>query len=303
MRDIKNFNDLVALLKERKQRKRVAVVCGYDPSTQQSVMKALESEIIDAIFVGRREEVEKIEGLSNYADHISFVEADDLDDAARQAVTLVRENKADILMKGLIGSDKVLRAVLNKEYGILNRPAVLTHVAMTMIDGIDRPIFYTDAAVIPFPTQEQREQQVKYLANICHAIGIEEPRISLIHCSEKADAKNFPYTEGYEVIINKAQNGEYGRCIVGGPLDVKTSLCRESMLNKGIKSPIDGKADVLIFPNIEAANTFHKTITLFCHANVACILQGTTAPVVLPSRSDDAISKFYSLAFAALTVK
>ena len=156
--------------------------------------------------------------------------------------------------------------------------------------------------MIPFPSQEQRREQIRYVVRMCHALGIETPRVSLIHCSEEVNAKYFPYTVAYGDLIREAKDGEFGDCVLDGPLDVKTSLDASSLATKGIQSPIAGQADALIFPDIEAGNTFYKTLTLFCKAKVATALQGTDVPVVVTSRSDNEETKYYSLSFAATTI-
>ena len=143
-------------------------------------------------------------------------------------------------------------------------------------------------------------EQVKYITYVAHAFGIEEPKVALVHCSEKVGEKHFPFTVGYKDIIEQSRDGRFGSCIIDGPIDVKTACSGENMRKKGIASPLNGEADALVFPDIEAGNMFYKTITLFCHANTAAVLQGTLAPVVLPSRSDSKQCKFYSLALAAL---
>ncbi|MBR1593565.1 MAG: phosphate butyryltransferase [Alloprevotella sp.] len=275
MKSIQSFSQLTAHLREKGVRKRVAVICGSDDSTRHAIERAEKEGFAEAIRV-------------------------DGEDAPARAVELVREGKADILMKGLVNTNDVLRAVLDKEKGILPKGNVLTHITAADIPGHDRLIFFTDPAVIPYPTQEQRRAQVAYVARLCHNFGIAEPRISLIHCNEKVSEKHFPHTAGYAQLREEAERGDFGPCIVDGPLDLKTSCCLESMRTKGIQSPIEGKADALIFPDIEAANVFYKTVTLFCHAETACALQGTLAPVVLPSRADSTESKFYSLALACL---
>ena len=303
MNTIKNFDELLAHLKENNVKKRVAVVWAADEKTPAACAQALEAGFIEAIFVGCEEKLKANEALKPFADSMTFVDATDADDAAAKAVALVREDKADVLMKGLINTDNLLRAVLNKETGILPKGNVLTHITAASIPGYPRLLFFTDAAVIPYPTQEQRVQQVKYTTSLCHSFGIECPKISLIHCSEKVGGKFFPFTLGYQEIIDAGKNGEYGKCIIDGPLDLKTSCSKESLMKKGIISPIDGEADVLIFPDIEAGNVFYKSITLFAAATTAGMLQGTMAPVVLPSRSDSKESKFNSLAVAAITAR
>ena len=278
MQSIKTLNDMIVFLQQRGDRKRVAVVCPNDASTRYAVEKGKEMGFIEPI----------------------YVDGDDKDECARRAVSMERNGEADILMKGLVNTDVVLRAILNKETGILRPGHVLTHIAMAEIPKYEKLLFFTDAAVIPKPTKEQRRQQIHYVNYVCHALGIEEPRIALIHCAEKVSEKTFPYTTDYLEIIALAQSGYFGRCIIDGPLDLKTSLDSVSLREKGIHSAIDGQADALIFPDIVAGNVFYKTLTLFAYTKTAGILQGTQKPVVMPSRSDSPEAKYHSLALAAI---
>ena len=278
MQSIRNLNDMIVFLQQRGDRKRVAVVCPGDASTRYAIEKGQEMGFIEPI----------------------LVDGDDKDECARRAVSMVRHHEADILMKGLINSDIVLRAILDKETGIMRPGRVLTHIAMAEIPKYEKLLFFTDAAVIPIPTNDQRRQQIHYVNYVCHALGIEEPRISLIHCAEKVSKKAFPYTQDYLDIIALAQSGYFGRCIIDGPLDLKTSLDSVSLREKGIHSAVDGQADALIFPDIVAGNVFYKTLTLFAYAKTAGVLQGTLKPVVMPSRSDSPESKYHSLALAAI---
>ena len=278
MQAIKTLNDMTRFLQERRKRKRVAVICANDASTRYAVEKGREMGFIDPV----------------------YVDGDDKADSARRAVAMVRSGEADILMKGLVNTDVVLRAILDKETGILRPGHVLTHVAMAEIPKYDKLLLFTDAAVIPVPTKEQRRQQIHYVNYVCRALGIEEPRIALIHCAEKVSEKTFPYTKDYLEIIALAQSGYFGRCIIDGPLDLKTSLDAVSLREKGIHSAIGGEADALIFPDIVAGNVFYKTLTLFAYARTVGVLQGTQCPVVLPSRSDTPESKYHSLALAAI---
>ncbi len=300
MERINNFSAMIEFLRGRESKKRVAVAWASDESTREAVMKALESGFISAIFVGCKEIVESDAALMKFADDISFVDAADGDDAAAKAVALVREGNADILMKGMINTDNLLRAILNKEHGILEKGNVMTHISATEIPGYDKILFFSDAAAIPYPTPEQREAQVHYLADLIHRVGVKQPRIALIHCTEKVNEKHFPFTADYKVKVEEARQGKFGDTIVDGPLDAKCACNLHALEAKGIKSPLDGESDALIFPDIIAANTFYKTVTLFAHAEIAGMLKGAMAPVVLPSRGDSPESKYYSLAMASL---
>lgn len=264
-------------LKNNGIKRRVVVVSPRDKSTQEAVSLAMTEGFIEPIVL---------------AD-------ENLQAAAQLAVTLVQCGEADMIMKGLIPTETLLKAILRHNGGILPEGHLLTHIVCAHIPQYHKLLFYTDAAVIPFPTHEQRIRQVGYMADLCHAMGIEEPKIALVHCSEEVDERHFPYTAGYAEIAERGRQGEFGRCVVDGPLDLKTACSAESLNIKGIASPIAGNADALIFPNIEAGNVFHKSITLFNNAKLAGILMGASVPVVLTSRADTTETKYYSLATAA----
>ena len=293
---IHDFKQLIHLLNERKICKRTVVVWPEENHTQEAVCKAVHDGFIEPILVCSKQTME------NYAKKNSFqsILAESPEDAARKAVEIVRKGDADIIMKGFLNTDVLLRAILDKEVGILPKDTVLTHITAAKLPEYHKLLFFTDAAVIPSPNDKQRRAQVKYIVDFCHAFEIECPKIALINCSEKVDERHFPYTLSYRALKEEAEAGVFGKCTIDGPLDLITSCSVEAMKIKQINSPINGEADALIFPDIEAGNLFYKTITLFCHAETAAILQGTMAPVVLPSRGDTIESKYYSLALASL---
>lgn len=294
MKAIENFEELIAYLGGGMEPKRVAVVCPYDESTQGAVRKAMDEGFVKPILVGDP----KLMGGA--LKEVPRLKATDDDDAAAKAVELVRQGMADVLMKGMLNTDNLLRAVLNKQTGILQQGKVLTHLTCAQLPDYDKLLFMTDVAVIPQPTKEQRQQQLRYVLRLCHSMGIKQPGVALINCSEKVDERHFPHTAEYRELVKEAEQGTYGECIVDGPLDLKTSLSGRALKKKGLSSPLRGHADALIFPDIQAGNVFYKTITLFCHATTAAILAGPDVPVVLTSRADDVDSKFYSLALACV---
>ena len=140
---------------------------------------------------------------------------------------------------------------------------------------------------------------LRYDLEVCRRMGIEAPRVALIHCTEKVNEK-FPHTLDYVTLKERAAAGAYGNMYLDGPMDVKTACDAHSGEVKGISSPVVGHADLLIFPNIESGNTFYKTVSLFGDANMAGMLRGTVSPVVVPSRADSGNSKYYSLALACV---
>ncbi|MEG1564092.1 MAG: phosphate acyltransferase [Bacteroides sp.] len=300
MEPIRNFDQLTSHLRALHQRKRIAVVCANDPNTEYAISRALEEGIAEFLMIGDSAILEKYPSLKNYPEFVHTLHIDDSDEAAREAVRIVREGGADILMKGIINTDNLLHAILDKEKGLLPKGKILTHLAVMQIPTYDKLLFFSDAAVIPKPTLQQRIEMIWYAIRACRHFGIAQPRVSLIHCTEKVSAK-FPHSLDYVNIVELAEAGEFGDTIVDGPLDVRTSCEQASGDIKGIVSPINGRADVLIFPNIESGNTFYKSVALFAHADMAGLLQGPICPVVLPSRSDSGLSKYYSIAMACLT--
>ena len=292
MQFYKDFGNVTASLNGRVTRPRVAVVWPHDEHTCEAIATALDTLNVSFVLLGDPTKMDFSAG-----EKVKIIATPDADAAAAKAVAMAREGSADVIMKGLINTDNLLRAILNKENGILPAGHILTHITATEIPGRERLLLFSDAAVIPYPNEAQHEAITAYLVNICHRIGIEEPRIALIHCTEKISPK-FPVTESYTAIKERAAAGVFGRAIVDGPMDLKTAVDPESGRLKGINSPIDGNADALVFPDIEAGNVFYKTISWLTHSNNGGMLAGAAVPVVLPSRSDSSRSKLCSLALA-----
>lgn len=309
MEAIKSFDQLRTQLKNSGERVRVAVVWAHDGHTPEAVRRAVSDGFATAIFVGHREETLAAVNLTAEMEHLSFVNADSPEEASAAAVALVREGKADVIMKGLVNTDVLLRAVLNKQTGILpyldeekTKRAVLTHIAVVDIPRLKRLLFITDAAVIPNPTVEQRAAQIRYASHLCHCFGIEQPRIAMLHCTEKTSEK-FPITLDYAALKERAEAGEFGDILLDGPLDLLCSLSPEGLADKHLESKLKGKADVLMFSDIEMGNGVYKSFTLFADALIAGMLFGPQCPVVLTSRGDSIDAKFCSLCAAIAVSK
>ena len=305
----RTFDELhrLAAAGNRAPRVRLAVVCGRDRATLDAVAEAVRCGWITPTFVGAVEEVKEALPSDVLPQARFFAAADDAADdaaAARLAVQLVRSGQCDVLMKGLVSTDVLLRAVLSKTEGILQPGGILTHVAVCELpQPVGRLVAFTDAAVIPYPTPQQRRAQVAACVKVLRALGEEAPRIALLHCSEHVSEK-FPHTVDYAAIATEAAAGAWGEGVaVDGPLDLRCALDAEALRTKGIPSPLAGRADALIFPDIEAGNVFYKTATYLLGCRAAGVLCGTTAPVVLPSRGDSGRTKMDSIALAALVAR
>ena len=279
MKTIHNFEEL-------RERLRQGEPC------RVAAIEATDSHSSEAVETAVREGWAKVTNLTT----------GDPQRSADEAVQMVRNGEADVIMKGIINTDVLLRAVLNKEHGLLPKGNVLTHLSAIYLPMLGRIILMGDPAVIPYPTLEQREAMIRYTVKLAAAYGIEEPRIALIHCTEKVSEK-FPLTLDYVQLIEKSKRGEFGKAIVDGPTDLKCAICKESADIKGIKSPLEGRADMLMMPDIEAGNVFYKTLTAFTDAQLAVGLMGAACPISLTSRSDSMETKLNSLAMACLQVR
>ncbi len=301
MQPIASFADLTTHLLNSQKRKRVAVANAVDSHTLEAVLKAVETGIVEAYLLG---DVAEIESPLLYAkpqllEHVHIIDIPEVQAATLEAVRMVKTGDADILMKGLVNTDVILRAILDKEKGLLPAGNVLTYNAALEIPRYHKLLFFSDPAVIPYPNLEQRKAMVKYAINTCRKFGIVRPKIALIHATEKANPK-IMFMQDYLDIMQMWRNGEFGDVIVDGPLDIFLSLDEERGSIKHVPTPLLGDADALIFPDFACANAFYKGLALFAGAEMGGILQGTEKPCVLTSRSDSTLSKFYSIAIACI---
>lgn len=301
MTPIKNFKELQERFKSLPMRPRVVVVNPSDQDTCSVVEKCLAENLASFFLVGLPECEVFSKGMAEqYPSDVQVYTDTALEDAAARGVKIVHDGLADVLFKGNINTDKLLKAVLNKDHGLLPAGNVLSHITAVSQPDYPKLLFFSDAAVIPQPTLEQFDAMVRYDVDICRKLGIEQPKVALIHFSEKVNEK-FDNTISYVAIKENATAGAYGPVDVDGPMDAKTACDLHSAQVKGIDSPVTGQADILVFANLQAGNTFYKTISLFGHARMAGLITGTSRPVVVPSRADSAESKFNSLALACVT--
>ena len=278
----------------------MALACPHDSHTEYVVCRALHEELCRFVLTTCSSLSAPLQqAIDAHPGCVETVMCHNAQEAAQTAVALVRSHRAQVLMKGMVNTDVLLRAVLDKQQGLLSPGSVMAHLTVMQIPGWNRLLMFADAAVLPEPTLPQLDALVGYMADHLRRFGREVPRIALTNCNEKVNPK-FPHTLHYEQIKQWAAEGRYGKVVIDGPMDVKTALDANAAAYKHIASPIEGSADALVFPNIQAGNTFYKTLPCFCHAIPAGWLVGTEAPVVVTSRADSEESKYYSLALACL---
>jgi phosphate butyryltransferase len=279
---------------------RIAVAWAQDPHTIGAVNRAVLDGFAEAIMIGNPAEIAGACRNAGIDEKIfTILPAGDDHKAALEAVRMTKNGDADIVMKGLVGSDVFLRAIMDKEYGLMLPEAVLTYVGAIEIPAYHKLLFITDPAVIPFPNLDQKIAMAEYAVEMAGRFGVEKPKIALIGASEKM-SRHFPSNADYEVMRKMADDGKINNCIIDGPLDLFLACDRKSVEIKGVKTPVDGDADILLFPSLESSNPFYKSLMLFASGELAGLIRGTTKPVILMSRSESEKSKYFCTALACL---
>ena len=301
MEPIKSFKELTAYLTsgQNAKRKKMAVANAVDDHTIEAVMHAVSQGVIEAYLVGDEKIIsEKLKAFEP-TEFVHIVNVPDIQAATEEAVRMVKAGECDVLMKGMVNTDVILRVVLNKEKGLLPAGRVLTYCSALNIPGYHKLAFFLAPAVIPAPTKEQRIEMLKYVLEMARKFGVKQPKVALIHATEKANPK-IAFMQDYLDIIELSKTGYFGDCIVDGPMDTFLALDKERGAIKNVPTPILGDADILMFPDFDSANAFYKALVSFAGAGMAGTLQGTEKPVVITSRSDSADMKFYSICMAAM---
>ena len=284
-------------------KKTVAVACAQDDAVLEAVKAAKERGIADAILVGNEAEIKTIaRTLKMHINEYKIINVEDPVEAARTAVKLVHDGEADMYMKGLIDTKTFLKSVLDKEVG-LRTDKTLSHVCVFEIKGVDHLLFLSDVAFVPYPDLATKANIIKNTVEIAHACGVECPKVAPIAAVEVVNPK-MPCTVEAEELTKMNENGEITGCIVDGPLSLDLAIEPQAAFHKGTTDrKIVGDADVLLFPDIHAGNITYKCLVHTAECKNGNILTGTSAPVILTSRSDEFEVKVNSIALAAIVAE
>lgn len=280
-------------------RSRAAIVFPHDEESMGAALEAAAEGLITPLFVGDPKVIRSVADNAGFSlDGVMIEEAADGAQAAAMAARLVRSGAADVLMKGLVDTSIVLKAVLHPEYG-LRTGRVLSHVAVFAIPGRPGLLLVSDAAMNIAPTLEQKGQIIANSVEVARALGIPVPMVAMVCAKENVDPK-MPATLDAQELHRKNETGEIAGCVVSGPLALDNAVSVEAARRKGITDPVAGHADILLMPNIEAGNVLYKALVFLAGASNAGIIVGASAPIVLASRADSHETKLNSFALAAL---
>ncbi|HOG30925.1 MAG TPA: phosphate acyltransferase [Candidatus Cloacimonadota bacterium] len=296
---ISKLDQMFEILKPRPN-KRLVAAWAVDAHTICAVHQAVEMDLIEGILVGDEALIKKVcaeEGIDPSCFRI--VQVDNDLSAAAKAVDMINAGEGDFLMKGLLSTDRYMRAILNKEKGLMDKGAILSHVTVAEVPTYHKLLIFGDVAIIPLPDLAQKVAITNYLIRVAHFLGIKNPKVGIQAASEQTLPKIPSCAEG-ALIAKMAQRGQIKGAVVEGPLGFDLIVDSESARIKGIKSEVCGDADCILFPNIEAGNTFYKSIVKLMKGELCAIVMGARVPCVLTSRGDSEQSKLYSIALAAL---
>lgn len=300
---MKHLSEIVEAAKVH-GRKRLAVAYGQDSHTIAAVYDAYNEGLVEPILYGDRIVIEKVCKELNI-DSCIFRIIDEPNDvkAAALAAKAVAQGEADVLMKGMIPTDKYMRAILNKDLDLCPPKGVLSHVSVFEWSGYHKLLLASDIAIILQPDIKQKQKQIEYLRKVANLLGIEVPKIGCIAPSEQVLPTSLSSSEG-AMLAKMADRGQLGNVIVDGPLSLDVALFKDVAEHKKVKgSSVAGDVDALLFPNIESGNVFFKSVSHLACGEIAAIVMGAKVPCVLTSRGDSALSKKYSIALACLAAK
>jgi phosphate butyryltransferase len=295
---IKKLDELINLAKE-KGKKTLSVAVAQDKEVLTAVIEAVKLGIVDAILVGDEEEINKIVKEDNLnIDNIKIVDEKNILKAAAKAVEFVSKGEAHFIMKGMLGTADLLKAVLNKEAGLRGN-GLLSHVMVYDVPAYHKLIFLTDGGMVPYPTVEDKVGIINNAIKVAHKIGIEVPKVAPI-CAVEVVNPSMQATVDAAVLSQMNKRGQIKGCIIDGPLALDNAISKLAAEHKGIVSEVAGDADVLLVPNIESGNFLGKSMTYFANAESAGVIMGAKCPVVLVSRADSSQSKLYSIALGSV---
>jgi len=286
-----------------KGKRRLVAAYANDSHTIGAVSMAGDMGIVDGILVGDEATIKKVcEAEKIDVKKFRIVQEADEMKAASKAVELINKGEGDILMKGLVSTDKYMRAILNKETGLMPPKAVLTHVTVVEVPTYHKLLVVSDVAVIPAPDFNQKVAITNYVIKVAHSLQIEKPKVAILAATEQMLA-GMPACVEAAMIAKMADSGQITGAFVDGPLALDVAIDKESAEIKKMSGNVAGDADCIVFPNIESGNVFFKTCTKFAKGELGAMVMGAKVPCVLTSRGDSVKSKMYSIALAALAAK
>ena len=325
---MRRLDDIIRAVQEHGSTLRVAIAPCAERFVLRAALDAARLGLAQPVFIGNRERsCAAAQTLCpNFAD-FEFIDCDDDDEAVHKAVELYRAGRAQLIMKGLVSTSTLLKAVLAKDAGLVTPGGIMSLVSVfdappqaveadseamgamgamdtmgvaraTGVDQAPRLMLLTDAGVNIRPNLQRKMDILKNAIGVARALGITRPRAAVLAATEKVNFPAMPATLDADLLSKMATDGVFGDALVAGPLALDLAVSPTSARLKGVDNPVAGHADILLAPDIESGNILHKAIGMLLGAPIASVVVGSKAPVVVPSRGDSERSKLASIALA-----
>lgn len=298
----KTFDELIARQKAVPHAARMAVAAAGDEHTIEAVLHARREGIVRPILVGDKAAITA--ALSHFGETVpagDIYDVPDLAEAAQFAVGLVRDGKADFLMKGKLDTPILLKAVVHKTLG-LGQGGLMSHFTAFQIASYHKLLLPVDGGMVTYPTLEQKKAIIENTVGALRAMGYDCPKVGVLACTEKLNPK-MPETVEGDALKQMNQRGELTGCVVEGPISYDCAVSKEIAAFKGFESPCAGDCDVLLAPNIHAGNIMGKLLTVTAGAKMAGFIVGAKCPIVMTSRGSSPEEKYLSIVISSAAVK
>lgn len=298
----KTFDELIEYQKGHPHVSRMAVAAAGDEHTIEAVLHAQKEGIAHPILVGDKALIdEALAHLGETVDPEDIIDVPDLTESARRAVGLVREGKADFLMKGKLDTSVLLKAVVDKEHG-LGKGGVMSHFTAFEVPSYHKLLLPVDGGMVTYPTLEQKKAIIENTVGALHTMGYDCPKVGVVACVEKLNPK-MPETMEGDALKQMNLRGEITGCIIEGPISYDCAVSKKIADFKGFKSPCAGDCDVLVAPNIHAGNLMGKMLTVTAGAKMAGFIVGAQCPIGMVSRGSTPEEKYLSIVLATAAAR
>jgi phosphate butyryltransferase len=295
---LEKLSDLENIISKQKSKKKLVLCAAGDEHSIGAAIEAHQKNYVSTILVGDRNKINQIaEELKLDLEGIEIIHELSLEDTVKTSVKLIHDGHADILMKGYLSTALMLKGVLNKDWGLRNKP-LLSHFAIFDIPEYHKLLAITDVAMNIAPDLQGKIGIINNAVDFFQKLNVPKPKIAALAAVEMVNEK-MQATLDAALLSIMERRGQIRNCIIDGPLAFDNAISFESKEHKGITGPVAGDADILLVPNIEAGNVLYKSFVFFANAKVASVVVGASAPIVLTSRADNEDTKLNSIMLAA----
>jgi phosphate butyryltransferase len=291
---IRSFDELERLARGG-TKKRIALAMAEEADALKAVLQAAARELGEPVLVGQEDRIRELASMERLdLKAFRIVPADGEKECSLQAVALIRSGEAEVLMKGRTATSSLMKAVLDSEHG-LKGGGLLSHLTLIESKAYPKLLLMSDPGLNIAPDLAAKASIIENAVRAARHLGVARPKVAIIAAVEKVNPGSMPSTVDAAILSKMADRGQLQNCIVDGPLSLDNALSAHSCEIKGISSPVGGEADILIMPDIEAANVFYKTLGFFTDVRMAGVVVGARVPIVLPSRADSDSVKLDSI--------